>query len=113
MEHSYGHMAEPVWVRRSLHTASSVLTQYLRPSVHRVVARDEMEHMLRHPSLRPGVPVLYFANKKDLPVALPPVEIAQVGGMCGTTPRQEGAPCNKPNQPQVGVGRHTTGSEEW
>ncbi|GFR45967.1 hypothetical protein Agub_g7438 [Astrephomene gubernaculifera] len=45
-----------------------------------VVARDEMEHMLRHPNLR-KVPVLYFANKKDLPVAMPPVEIAQALGL--------------------------------
>ncbi|GLI71658.1 hypothetical protein VaNZ11_016939 [Volvox africanus] len=41
-----------------------------------VVARDEMEHMLAHPNLR-KVPVVFFANKKDLPVAMPPVEIAQ------------------------------------
>lgn len=37
-----------------------------------------MEHMLKHSNMR-KVPILYFANKKDLPVAMPPVEIAQVG----------------------------------
>ncbi|KAG2451645.1 hypothetical protein HYH02_003425 [Chlamydomonas schloesseri] len=45
-----------------------------------VVARDEMDHMLKHPNMR-KVPILYFANKKDLPVAMPPVEIAQVLGL--------------------------------
>ncbi|GIL88366.1 hypothetical protein Vretimale_15047 [Volvox reticuliferus] len=45
-----------------------------------VVARDEMEHMLAHPNLR-KVPVLFFANKKDVPVAMPPVEIAQALGL--------------------------------
>jgi len=42
----------------------------------RVVAKDEMENMLAHPNLR-KVPILFFANKKDLPTALSPVEIAQ------------------------------------
>mmetsp|Transcript_39352 Transcript_39352/g.117072 ORF Transcript_39352/g.117072 Transcript_39352/m.117072 type:complete len:138 (-) Transcript_39352:88-501(-) len=41
-----------------------------------VVAKDEMENMLAHPNLR-KVPILFFANKKDLPTALSPVEIAQ------------------------------------
>uniref|UniRef100_A0A7S0S4J2 ADP-ribosylation factor-like protein 6 n=1 Tax=Chlamydomonas leiostraca TaxID=1034604 RepID=A0A7S0S4J2_9CHLO len=41
-----------------------------------VVAKDEMDNMLKHPNLR-KVPVLFFANKKDLPTALTPVEIAQ------------------------------------
>ncbi len=45
---------------------------------YRVVARDEMKHMLEHEQLR-KVPVVFFANKKDLPVAMPPLEIAQVG----------------------------------
>nr|4V0K_A Chain A, Arf-like Small Gtpase [Chlamydomonas reinhardtii]4V0K_B Chain B, Arf-like Small Gtpase [Chlamydomonas reinhardtii]4V0L_A Chain A, ARF-LIKE SMALL GTPASE [Chlamydomonas reinhardtii]4V0L_B Chain B, ARF-LIKE SMALL GTPASE [Chlamydomonas reinhardtii]4V0M_A Chain A, ARF-LIKE SMALL GTPASE [Chlamydomonas reinhardtii]4V0M_C Chain C, ARF-LIKE SMALL GTPASE [Chlamydomonas reinhardtii]4V0M_G Chain G, ARF-LIKE SMALL GTPASE [Chlamydomonas reinhardtii]4V0N_A Chain A, ARF-LIKE SMALL GTPASE [Chlamy len=45
-----------------------------------VVARDEMEHMLKHSNMR-KVPILYFANKKDLPVAMPPVEIAQALGL--------------------------------
>mmetsp|Transcript_19204 Transcript_19204/g.41468 ORF Transcript_19204/g.41468 Transcript_19204/m.41468 type:complete len:182 (-) Transcript_19204:442-987(-) len=41
-----------------------------------VVAKDELDNMLKHPNMR-RVPVLFFANKKDLPQALPPVEIAQ------------------------------------
>ncbi|KXZ52416.1 BBS3B protein [Gonium pectorale] len=45
-----------------------------------VVARDEMEHMLAHPNLR-KVPVVFFANKKDLPISLPPAEIAQALGL--------------------------------
>jgi ADP-ribosylation factor-like protein 6 len=40
------------------------------------VSKDELENMLKHPSLH-KVPVLFFANKKDLPTALLPVEIAQ------------------------------------
>lgn len=40
-----------------------------------VVAKDEMDHMLSNPSLR-KVPIIFFANKKDLPTALSPAEIA-------------------------------------
>lgn len=43
---------------------------------HSVVAKDEMDTMLAHPAMR-RVPVLFYANKKDLPTALSPVEIAQ------------------------------------
>lgn len=39
-----------------------------------------MDNMLAHPNLR-RVPILYFANKKDLPAALSPVEIAQALGL--------------------------------
>jgi signal recognition particle receptor subunit beta len=35
--------------------------------------------MLGHPQLGRGVPLLLLANKRDLPTALSPVEIAQVG----------------------------------
>ncbi|PNH11692.1 ADP-ribosylation factor-like protein 6 [Tetrabaena socialis] len=45
-----------------------------------VVSRDEMELLLKHPNMR-AVPVLFFANKHDLPVAMPPVEIAQALGL--------------------------------
>lgn len=45
-----------------------------------VVAKDELENMMRHPNLR-KVPVLFLANKKDLPTAMPPVEIAQALGL--------------------------------
>jgi len=41
-----------------------------------VVAKDEIDAMLAHPGLR-KCPILFFANKKDLPTALSPVEIAQ------------------------------------
>lgn len=46
----------------------------------RVVAKDELDNMVRHPNLR-KVPVLFMANKKDLPTAMPPVEIAQALGL--------------------------------
>eukprot|EP00798_Chlamydomonas_sp_ICE-L_P026099 gene26099-11813_t len=41
-----------------------------------VVAKDEMDHMLSNEGLR-KVPIIFFANKKDLPTALSPAEIAQ------------------------------------
>eukprot|EP00798_Chlamydomonas_sp_ICE-L_P027196 gene27197-2444_t len=41
-----------------------------------VVAKDELDHMLKHPRLG-KVPIIFFANKKDLPTALSPAEIAQ------------------------------------
>ena len=44
-----------------------------------VVARDELDTLLAHAQLGPGVPLLFLANKADLPGALSPVEIAQVG----------------------------------
>lgn len=40
-----------------------------------------MDNMLQHEQLR-KVPVLFLANKKDLPTSLSPVEIAQVGVAC-------------------------------
>jgi ADP-ribosylation factor-like protein 6 len=36
-----------------------------------------MEEMLAHPNLR-KCPILFFANKKDVPTALPPVDIAKL-----------------------------------
>eukprot|EP00798_Chlamydomonas_sp_ICE-L_P008609 gene8608-34049_t len=42
------------------------------------VAKDELDHMLQHPNLKLSkVPIIFFANKKDLPAALSPAEIAQ------------------------------------
>eukprot|EP00877_Chromochloris_zofingiensis_P013799 jgi/Chrzof1/8673/Cz03g20020.t1 len=46
-----------------------------------VVARDELDTMLSNPQLPGRVPLLFLANKKDLPTALPPVEIAQALGL--------------------------------
>lgn len=37
--------------------------------------------MLSNPQLPGRVPLLFLANKKDLPTALPPVEIAQALGL--------------------------------
>lgn len=37
------------------------------------VAKDELESLINHPDMR-SVPVLFFANKMDLPTALTPVE---------------------------------------
>lgn len=43
-----------------------------------VVAKDELDTMMRHPNMATRkVPILFFANKKDLPIALSPVEISQ------------------------------------
>lgn len=41
-----------------------------------VVAKNEMDLMLANPSLG-KVPIIFFANKNDLPTALNPSEIAQ------------------------------------
>ncbi|KAF5834650.1 ARF-like small GTPase [Dunaliella salina] len=42
-----------------------------------VVVKDELDNMLKHPNLG-KVPILFMANKMDLPTAMQPVEIAQV-----------------------------------
>jgi len=50
------------------------------------VAKDELDNLLAHQHLGRRVPVLFLANKTDLPNALAPVELAQVGtsGMIGS-----------------------------
>lgn len=42
-----------------------------------MVAKDELEQMLGNEQLCTRVPVLFLANKRDLPTALPPVDIAE------------------------------------
>jgi hypothetical protein len=44
----------------------------------RVVAKDELDNMLANHQLGRRVPLLFLANKMDLPSALTPVELAQV-----------------------------------
>jgi hypothetical protein len=44
-----------------------------------VVAKDELDNLLAHNQLGKRVPLLFLANKMDLPTALAPVELAQVG----------------------------------
>lgn len=41
-----------------------------------VVAKDEMDNMLTSSGLNARIPILFYANKKDLPTALSPAEIA-------------------------------------
>lgn len=43
-----------------------------------VVAKDELDTLLTHHQLGKRVPMLFLANKMDLPTALAPVELAQV-----------------------------------
>jgi ADP-ribosylation factor-like protein 6 len=43
----------------------------------RVVVKDELTTLLEHPDLGRAAPLLLLANKKDLPSALSPAEIAQ------------------------------------
>jgi signal recognition particle receptor subunit beta len=43
-----------------------------------VVAKDELDNLLAHHQLGKRVPLLFLANKMDLPTALVPVELAQV-----------------------------------
>lgn len=43
-----------------------------------VVAKDELDNMLKHPNMASRkIPALFLANKKDLPTALQPPAIAQ------------------------------------
>jgi signal recognition particle receptor subunit beta len=42
------------------------------------VAKDELDNLLAHHQLGKRVPLLFLANKMDLPTALAPVELAQV-----------------------------------
>jgi len=73
-----------VYVRTS-HVASiliSVLTLFFSSSpcsdeIRMAVVENELQALLEHGDLPPGIPVLVFANKKDLPTSLPPVNIAQ------------------------------------
>mmetsp|Transcript_32387 Transcript_32387/g.104582 ORF Transcript_32387/g.104582 Transcript_32387/m.104582 type:complete len:191 (-) Transcript_32387:324-896(-) len=41
------------------------------------VAKDELESLLAHAEIKEGVPVLFFANKMDLPTAATPVDCVQ------------------------------------
>lgn len=36
------------------------------------MVKDELDELLQHRDLPAGIPVLFFANKKDLPSSLPP-----------------------------------------
>ncbi len=49
--------------------------------VHRVVAKDELDNMLANKQLPRNIPLLFLANKRDLPSALTPVEIASALGL--------------------------------
>ena len=52
-----------------------------RSDIHRIricVAKNEIEELLRHPDLTGRqIPIIFFANKMDLPGALTPVECSQ------------------------------------
>lgn len=55
------------------------LVENLTPCVvNRVVAKDELDNMLSHQQLGKRIPLLFLANKMDLPSALTPSELAQV-----------------------------------
>jgi len=40
------------------------------------MVKDELDELLAHADLPRGIPVLFFANKKDLPTSLPPGQCA-------------------------------------
>eukprot|EP01024_Parvocaulis_polyphysoides_P046177 TRINITY_DN43364_c0_g1_i1.p1 TRINITY_DN43364_c0_g1~~TRINITY_DN43364_c0_g1_i1.p1 ORF type:complete len:107 (+),score=5.51 TRINITY_DN43364_c0_g1_i1:41-361(+) len=42
-----------------------------------VVVTDALQALLKHQDLSPRIPLLIFANKRDLPTAMTPDEIAQ------------------------------------
>lgn len=47
-----------------------------------VVAKDELDMMLKHPDIQgKAVPILFFANKIDLPDAMPASKIGQILGL--------------------------------
>jgi hypothetical protein len=52
----------------------------------RVVAKDELDNTLANHQLGRRVPLLFLANKMDLPSALTPVELAQVRPAAFDTP---------------------------
>mmetsp|Transcript_26897 Transcript_26897/g.86401 ORF Transcript_26897/g.86401 Transcript_26897/m.86401 type:complete len:183 (+) Transcript_26897:166-714(+) len=41
------------------------------------VAKDELDSMLGNQDLKSGIPILFFANKMDIPTSLSPVDTAQ------------------------------------
>lgn len=46
------------------------------------VARDELEAMLRHPHIaKKKIPILFFANKMDIPAAMEPSDIMPYMGL--------------------------------
>ena len=53
------------------------------------VARDEMEMLLEHADIKgaPSAPILFFANKMDLPGALEPSEVSLQLGLSAITER--------------------------
>lgn len=52
-------------------------------SLRLVVAKDELEMMLKHPDIasKPAIPILFFANKMDLKESLSSVKISQTLGL--------------------------------
>mmetsp|Transcript_452 Transcript_452/g.824 ORF Transcript_452/g.824 Transcript_452/m.824 type:complete len:159 (+) Transcript_452:161-637(+) len=42
-----------------------------------VVAKDELDHLLKHGDVASRVPILFFSNKMDLPTSLAPLECVQ------------------------------------
>ena len=52
-------------------------------SLRLVVAKDELEMMLKHPDIasKPSIPILFFANKMDLRESLSSVKISQTLGL--------------------------------
>lgn len=69
-----------MWRKLQPHTLRSVLYSHVPvcPAACSVVAKDELDNLLVHHQLGKRVPILFLANKMDLPTALAPVELAQV-----------------------------------
>ena len=61
-----------------------------------MVAKDELDNLLGHGQLGKRVPILFLANKMDLPTALAPVELAQASTMgCAKRLWLSGLACGK------------------
>lgn len=78
------------------------------PDTCRVVAKDELDNLLTHHHLGRHVPLLFLANKIDLPTALAPVELAQVSSSLDCRSEVIGGPQAR----HICMGLHCNGGEE-
>ncbi|KAF6258276.1 ARF-like small GTPase [Scenedesmus sp. NREL 46B-D3] len=66
-----------LWEQYYLETQAVIFVVDSADRLRLVVAKDELDNMLSNPQLGRRVPLLFLANKMDLPSALTPVELAQ------------------------------------
>ncbi|WIA20041.1 hypothetical protein OEZ86_013696 [Tetradesmus obliquus] len=66
-----------LWEQYYLETQAVIFVVDSADRLRLVVAKDELDNMLANQQLGRRVPLLFLANKMDLPSALTPVELAQ------------------------------------